>query len=137
MNQQQRIIHQLYEVYHRSDRLEPVGDLLRSLPVDSVDDIIHSIANLVVGKQLSSETVKQFNLVQKSPAFHPYTCPNRGEDGHSTEGVLVATAYGLVCTECNYTQDLTDLEAKARIQTVHMIESMLNTILGDSGDNNE
>lgn len=129
MNQKQRIIDRLYDVYSRSDRLEPIGDLLRSLPEDSIDDTIKSIADVAVGELLGAEEVREFNLIQKSSALHPYTCPARGTHGHSLDGELVVTAYGLACTECNYTQDLTRQEARSRIRAAKQAEAALSKFL--------
>ena len=40
---------------------------------------------------------------------HPFTCPDRGDGRHGTEGgdlgVLIATTAGWVCPHCGYTQD--------------------------------
>lgn len=44
-----------------------------------------------------------------SMPVHPFTCANRSDGGHGTEGgdtgVLIATNDGWVCPHCDYTQD--------------------------------
>lgn len=55
------------------------------------------------------EQVDCLNAYQRHGRFHPFTCPNRGEDGHQMRhgdlGTLIATENGWVCPDCDYTQD--------------------------------
>ncbi len=56
------------------------------------------------------EQVAALNRWQQSDFIHPFTCGNRSRETHQTItngdfGVLVATANGWVCPDCDYTQD--------------------------------
>lgn len=55
------------------------------------------------------EQVEALNGYQAAGRFHPFTCARRGEGGHQIRhgdlGVLVATADGWICPDCDYTQD--------------------------------
>lgn len=58
----------------------------------------------------SFEQVDALNTYQKSGIFHPFTCPDRGDDQHNNYagydlGALVATRNGWECRDCDYTQD--------------------------------
>lgn len=67
--------------------------------------------------------LQQLNLLGGFPT-HPYTCGNRGDGRHGTEGgdlgVLIATAEGWVCPHCSYTQDWAE-PPSARVDLVGMI----------------
>lgn len=60
----------------------------------------------------TAEQVQRLNewqtQVGDTAAIHPFTCANRGEVPHGSEGgdrgVLVATESGWVCPYCDYTQ---------------------------------
>jgi len=55
----------------------------------------------------SPSQVESINLYQRSGAFHPFTCANRGDSPHRTttdKGVLVADETGLFCPDCDYEQ---------------------------------
>lgn len=57
----------------------------------------------------TEEQVACLNAYQAHGRYHPFTCPNRSEEGHQERhgdlGVLVATTDGWVCPDCDYTQD--------------------------------
>lgn len=57
----------------------------------------------------TQQQVDYLNDFQKDGRFHPFTCPNRSPQTHVVRvarqfGVLVATADGWVCPDCDYTQ---------------------------------
>ena len=56
----------------------------------------------------NEEQIKSINEFQQSGAFHPFTCGSgRRTDADHTdgEGLLVATADGMICPFCDYRQD--------------------------------
>lgn len=54
----------------------------------------------------SEQQVKALNESQQNPLFHPYTCGNEDKAlSHERGGILVATAEGWVCLECDYRQN--------------------------------
>lgn len=57
----------------------------------------------------SQTTVRHLMVLQNRHDIHPYTCANRGNGKHEKiggqTGILVPTADGWVCPDCNYTQD--------------------------------
>lgn len=61
----------------------------------------------------SPEAVQALNEYQTdtsdAPPMHPFTCANRGDGNHGSEGgdlgVLIATVDGWVCPHCHYVQD--------------------------------
>lgn len=67
----------------------------------------------IITAAFTSEQVQHLNEYQTHtagglPAFHPFTCGNRSDGKHGTEGgdigVLIATEDGWVCPHCDYTQ---------------------------------
>lgn len=57
----------------------------------------------------TDEEVKSLNDYQASGYFHPFTCPNRGDDPHRDRdgedtGQLVADKEGFICRDCMYEQ---------------------------------
>lgn len=55
------------------------------------------------------EEVEALNLYQQAGVMHPFTCANRTDGNHIERegedlGLLVATADGWVCKDCDYTQ---------------------------------
>lgn len=50
----------------------------------------------------TADQVDALNALQRSGAFHPFTCP--GHDGRG-DRTLVATRGGWICPHCEYTQD--------------------------------
>jgi hypothetical protein len=66
------------------------------------------LANKTIRAPFTPEQVAALNTYQANGRTHPYTCANRGDGRHRTTtdlGVLVATAAGWVCRDCDYTQD--------------------------------
>lgn len=74
------------------------------------------LINLLFGKLKMSkqkiwtdEQVAELNKYQEAHEFHPYTCGNRNDGNHKERfgdlGVLVATNYGWMCPDCDYTQN--------------------------------
>lgn len=61
----------------------------------------------------TNEQVAALNEYQRSGRMHPFTCGNRGAEGHRCDpewgggdkGVLRATAAGWICPDCDYTQN--------------------------------
>lgn len=51
------------------------------------------------------DQVDSLNAYQAEAPMHPFTCINRGDDGHPFEGLLLATPSGWVCPDCDYRQD--------------------------------
>jgi hypothetical protein len=56
------------------------------------------------------EQVEALNEFQTAGQMHPFTCANRGDEGHirregSDLGQLIATPNGWTCPDCDYTQD--------------------------------
>lgn len=55
----------------------------------------------------TKEQIHALIVYQASAAFHPYTCPNRGDGEHlmeQHEGMLYPTRNGLICAFCGYLQ---------------------------------
>jgi hypothetical protein len=61
------------------------------------------------GIVFAPEQVENLAHNQTKGAFHPFTCPNRGDgnhrDAYGDKGALVATVRGWICPFCDYTQD--------------------------------
>lgn len=53
----------------------------------------------------TEEQVINLNDYQKAGVMHPFTCANRGKDGHSLFSTLIANTDGWNCPECDYTQN--------------------------------
>jgi hypothetical protein len=61
---------------------------------------------------MNDKLIEQFNKHQNSGKFHPYTCDRQSKDcevkinprDYTKDGVLIATADGLVCPCGKYTQ---------------------------------
>ena len=55
------------------------------------------------------DEVVNLNDYQRNSMFHPFTCPNRGNDDHREMGgdlgTLFPTVRGWICPFCDYTQD--------------------------------
>jgi hypothetical protein len=62
-----------------------------------------------VARPFTPDQVVALEAFQRSGRFHPFTCPNRGDDEHRDTGVdlgaLVPTVRGWICPYCDYTQD--------------------------------
>lgn len=51
------------------------------------------------------DEVVNLTAYQSTGMYHPFTCPNRGDDDHRGEGELIPTVRGWICQYCDYTQD--------------------------------
>lgn len=58
--------------------------------------------------QATADKILALNRAQSAGAFHPFTCPNRGDGEHrefnGDKGALVATRRGWICPWCDYVQ---------------------------------
>lgn len=66
-----------------------------------------------ISSPFTQEAVQALNEYQTDTAnarpMHPFTCANRGDGNHGSEGggkgILIATVDGWVCPHCEYAQD--------------------------------
>jgi len=58
------------------------------------------MSNEIRSAPFTNEECEHFNAFQEELMFHPFTCGN-----DSSHKVLVATPDGLICPDCDYTQN--------------------------------